>query len=286
MNLSTSLLAGAVAPALVGVAILFVGSRVPTAARSAWLAPLVVWAGALTGQLVALGVPAVPPVDATAWLPWVTTAGLLMVPARRWLTHLLVAGSTYAVLSLGLLWTLLAARIEWVWSSEETAMYLGGTAAGVTLAWLTGSRLTEREPPLTQHLVLTVLVGATALVLAGNGSLKFGQLGGALAMSQLCLAVAAIRRPEDEALRHSAYVTLPAWLFLLTCGAHLAELPWWLAIFLGAGSLTLATPHGPTEGLPKRQVGAALVVALIALGITGALQEPLDPASSGEIPHY
>ncbi len=174
----------------------------PDAAAAA-AGPLALGGAWLAAQIAIVGV-ALPPVQASDWLAVLVAAAVLggLVEALRrppaWMRW-----SWRAALSLALPALLALPLWRSSWSSLEALAVIGAAAIGVFGAWSLLEAQARRRAGAAMPLLLAVLAGGSALVLALSGSASLGQLGGALAAAVGAALVIALLQPRLS-LAHGA----------------------------------------------------------------------------------
>lgn len=245
----TAALLGSLAPALVAGAVLALGWR----AGRPWVAALAVAAGYVAGHAAIIGVPPLPPIDATHWafhVAWM--AGLVAF---------LPGSARRALLALGVPVIVLWPRISQAWSVGVSAAWLIGSALVLYSSAAGLESLEGRRAARCLPLGLTVGVSLASVTLLLSGSALVAQLAGALAATLGALTVGTWLWPE----RSPSGAVLPflaIFSTLLLVGIHYVEMPLASAILLVLFPLSVALVDlGALRRLPNAAAfaGAALL---------------------------
>lgn len=189
----------------------------------ALLAALAVAAAGMVGIAGPTGIPVFPAVDVLSWLFWLLplAAGLGMLRGRPRTVALVVAGLLASTLAF---WQVLGYR--WGASLGPAATALIGLAlAGA--AW-SGGRVAQAK----RRWILAILGIATALALAGTGSLRLGVAGAGLTLGLGLVALTGRRVPDAAPAGVVGGLGLGV---LIAAGPLVSATPWWLAAALTAG---------------------------------------------------
>jgi hypothetical protein len=275
MLLLRPILLGVVLPAgLAGALLLFLWRPWEKGAGSlgAWAGPLALGAGTLLAQILIQGIPPLPPLEATHWIPLLVLAAAVLgalvnaLKLPAWLRHALAAGFS-ALIPFLTLRPLLGSG----WSALEAAAWLGGSAAGIFLLWT----VLEAAAHQTQGPVVPVALGAitagTALVLVLTGSILLGQLAGGLAASLGAVALLALWNPERSLGRGGVAPWVTAFAALWLNGAVYSEMTILPGVLLASAPLlVLLARLGRLRAL-KGWLAATVVAMLAALPVAAAV---------------
>jgi hypothetical protein len=253
---------GIALPLLLGFVFFLFGRR--------FAGPLALGAGLATAVFGTTGWPdQFPPNDSIAWLGFLAVAWMIVGvadAARRWPQALrwLVA----AAVSFATVW-LLSGNQRASWSGQEQIVWIGSLSAAMFVLWASMDLLAERVSGRMLGLLLMLLAGLTALVIAMSGSQTLGNRAGTLALAML--PAWALGRPKIPA-RGTAIVFVPLW-----CGVVLAHHlysyadvpPTWSLLLVGATPLLWWLGQAPPVRRRTRwqQVAVQLSLALVPLAI-------------------
>ena len=272
MDPTTSFLLGAGLPPLAVGLTLLVLARSPWRAGAGGLASVVAVL-ATTGAV--LGWPSMPPVEASDWLPVVAlvASGLTWLESRRplpWWASL----TARLVLSAGALRALLDATLTYTWSPVEGWVWLTGLTVLAGGLWFALPRLAGDVDSRATSGFAALWLACVALVLAGTGSLKLGQLAGGLGSGLGLLALVTLGWREGWSARALVDVIVPPAALLLLAGVFFSETPKGLGLLLLLAPTLLPLAGRDGDSLfPWRAVALALGVMLVAGGWVASVQE-------------
>ena len=235
MDAQTILALGVIAP--VAAVLVLLGAAYATGKLESWfVAPSVAATAAVVGSFVVLGWPRLPPPEATHWVAPAALVGLaaFSYPYRAdtapklalyWAvlaTFLAASGRAFA-----------GALFEYTWTDGQGWLHLGPFAVLGASVWLAAHKLSASHSGKGVAGYLAIWAGVTGILLASTGSLKFGQLGGALGAGLGAYALAGVAREADLPSHSAIGVVLPVQLVLLASGVWYSEMPLAVGLCLG-----------------------------------------------------
>lgn len=238
--------------------------------RNPWAGAVALGLGYAVGHVTAAGWPALPPTEATQWLFFFALVALLagvldtfLRIARPWRLGLWLA------LCAGLLALLLRPKIQSSWTPAQSALWLLGLAALMTILAASLGRIARPHADAVFTLFAAALVcGGSGIALVLSGSLLLGQLAFVLAAGVGVALVAAWFFPELPLAAGAVPVIVALLTGLWVNGYFYAELPaicallFALALVLPALLPSMATALGNSRLLAKPLLLRAAVVAL------------------------
>jgi hypothetical protein len=236
---------------------------------SNWADAVALGAGYACGHLVTAGWPALPPGEATQWLPYfaiiVTIVGVLDTLLRP-------PGSIRTVVwflcCAGILRLLLASKFQYGWSLLGGTVWVAVLAAGMLVLTIFFDRAAQRDASISVPLIVTIVAGGTGLAVMFSGSLLLGQLAIVLAAASGAIVLVGFLLPNTVNGRGIAPVASAVLTGLWLSGYYFAELPPATALLLAAAPipalmLVLFDESGnPRRGLVLRATLVAVPVAL------------------------
>jgi hypothetical protein len=236
---------------------------------NSWTDAIAVGVGYAVGHVVTAGWPALPPIEATQWLPYfgIGVAVLAIID-----TLLRPPGSVRAVLwflcSAGILLLLLNSKFQYGWSLFVGVLWIAGLATALLV--LTGflDRTAQRDASISLPLILAIVAGGTGLALMLSGSMLLGQLAFVLAGAFGAVVIVGMLLPNAINGRGIAPVSATLLCGLWLSGYFFSELPPVSALLLlvspiPALMLVLFDESGnPRRGLVLRTILVTVPVVL------------------------
>ena len=253
MDAASLLLLGVVLPGSVAALITWSEAAPGSGARAMSI-------GALAGLIAIDGVPALPPVEATDYLPFLALIGMVWGQIE---TRLLAAAPLRLTAAFVLLWSMTAAQRQYTWEGSEPVQWVGGLGLGIAALWTVCVAGIQRSPPRGAGIALALLTILCTIALGASGSARYGQLAGTIAAATSGMALVGLWRPSRE---HLLAIVPPLALILgalLAAGVLFSDLP-----LMVAGLLALS-PAGLLLGTHGRGRTGPILVVLIALIATG-----------------
>lgn len=142
-------------------------------------------AGYLAGHLALQGLPGLPPTSIFHALPYLAVTALIL-PALEtfWSKQLVIKWAVRFVIFLGLFLFILLRVIQNNWQLWESLVWLAGLTLGLLMVWWVLEQLSQTEQsPALLLTALVILAAGSSLTALATGSVKLGQVGGALAAS-------------------------------------------------------------------------------------------------------
>jgi hypothetical protein len=236
---------------------------------SNWADALALGAGYACGHLVTAGWPALPPGEATQWLPYfaiiVAIIGVLDTLLRPpgW-----IRAGVWFLCCAGILRLLLASKFQYGWSLLGGTAWVAVLAAGMLVLTIFFDWAAQRDASISVPLIVTIVAGGTGLALMFSGSLLLGQLAIVLAAASGAIVLVGFLLPNSVNGRGIAPVASAVLAGLWLSGYYFAELPPATALLLAAAPipalmLVLFDESGnPRRGLLLRATLVAVPVAL------------------------
>lgn len=286
MPIYETLVFGVLAPALiVGAGLLLSWLRAGANERiPAVVAPLLFAAALCTAFFLLIGTPTLPPVQAEEWMlaaVAATAGGMALLGALG--ARQVSATIVMAILFPASAWFLLSPGNEYLWREVPGWVVAIATAGAGFLGWLVTDLQAARERGGALPFLLMTALGLTAVALMLAGSMKFGQMGVALAAASGAVWVVALVRPTMR-LTSGWTASLGVGLTMtLAAAAVYAWLPLPAAVTAGLSAAApgisgLLRRHRPRT-LPVIAVEIAIILILggIAVYLTWQASPSLDP---------
>jgi len=264
--------------ALLALAVPYLLGAAGAVLKKPWSAPLGAATGYLAGHIIVAGMPPLPPVETTQWIPVFAAAGGVVAFLEADIEPRLATVWKYRLVALsGAVWITLRPLTRSSWTTGvSVAWSLGFLALGLVLA-ACADLLAKRTSSLDRTAVFAASAGTAAVTLALSGSALLGQLAAAAAAALAGIAVIQIVQKTETAAALTAAVYLPL-SAIVANGCFYANLSRAGAVLLLAAP---AVPYLVSLRLPESLAGlkrtAVLVAAaaapgLVALGIALANQ--------------
>ncbi len=172
--------------------------------------------------------------------------------------------------------------MQWTWSGAEAAGWIAGLAALWAAAWGGAVWAASAVPARAVPGPVAVAAAFGAAALAATGSVKLGQLEGALAAGLGVYAMFGLRWPDLQD-RAAAAAAVPLSTLLLTAGVLYSETPPAAGAVLALAPLGIAAGRRDRSGFPWRSALACAAVGAAGLALALALSPaPPDPSSYGQ----
>jgi hypothetical protein len=236
---------------------------------SDWADAVALGVGYACGHVVTAGWPALPPAEATQWLPYFAI-GVAIVGVVD--TLLRPPGSLRAMIwflcCAGLLRLLLSSKFQYGWSFWGGALWVVVLAAGMLVLTLFFDKAAQRDASVSVPLIVAILAGGTGFSLMLSASLLLGQLAIVLAAAAGAIVLVGFLLPNAVNGRGIAPVASAVLVGLWLSGYFFAELSSATGLLLAASPipalmLVLLDESGnPRRGLLLRAVLVAVPVAL------------------------
>lgn len=245
-----------------------------------WGATLAIVAAFATAFVAIAGRPAIPPVTAEGWLPYLAVpVAILGVIATVAAGRRGRAGAAAASVILLLLTAFLLGGPKRQSAEPREAWTLIAIAAATMLAWWAAMEpLARRLRGPTLPLLLSATAGVTALVLVDTGTQTLGQIAGAVSVALGTIALLALVRLRNLTLARGGVLAVA----VLVLGLILVgETHFYGYMEPSHAFLLAAAPLAAWLGqlVPARK--RKLRFAVAALAVLGVLSIPLVPAVRG-----
>ena len=236
---------------------------------NSWADAVALGFGYAGGHVVTAGWPALPPAEATQWLPYFGMAVTLLAVLDTLLRPpAAVRVAIWFLCCAGILSLLLASKFQYGWSFFSGVLWIACLATGMLVLTSFLDSTARRDASISIPLVLAIVAGGTGLALMLSGSMLLGQLALVLAGAFGAIVIVGTLLPNAVNGRGIAPVSAALLCGLWLSGYFFSELPSVSALLLSVSPipalmLVLVDEGGnPRRGLLLRAVLAAVPVAL------------------------
>ena len=266
--------------------------REPARGRAAVMGPAIAL-GFLASYWGIAGSPAAVPVDVADWLPHIAAAAALASAIETALASRAARWVARAAVSFGAAWLLfLPPGSDASPDMAEAVLAIAGSGLALMACWhlLAQSAADPGEHRLVGAALAILVAGSAAAAVAASGSLKVGQLAGAVAAGCGALFAAMLLFARAPRLDSAAGVIASITGSALILGLVYSELPTpslaLVALALPAYALIRNLTHGRLSARLATAVRLGLVAALVAVAVGLAAMPPSGESSDSSDDSY